>query len=88
MPSPAGIFVGLPIESLYRIQAACVEGAVNGRVSSESAGGKTEGRQFDLPISQALIEVNYAIQKATGKLPPNKIVNRLVPREYGVYNGF
>lgn len=83
MPSPAGIFVGLPIDRLNAIRQISLERAVTGSVVSIGGGAKNQGKQFDLTASQALIEVNFAIQTATNTLPPRKVVNVLAGGGFG-----
>jgi hypothetical protein len=90
MPSPAGIFDGLgyTLEELQAFGREIARQGVFGSVTSINGGAKAQGKTFRLDAIQAGIEIKFAIQKLTGKLPPNRIVEVLTPRQYGTYYGF
>lgn len=87
MPSPAGYFVGFPLDTLQRMQEIATERAIKGSVTSESAGAKSEGKVYDMPVAQALQEITYAIQKATNTVPPRNVVQILIGGRRNGHNG-
>jgi hypothetical protein len=83
MPSPSSVYydaVKAGIMTLAQLQAAyadAIQRSLTGNVTSESGGGKTEGRAYDLSSEQAMQNAAFAIQKLTGTLPSRNVVNVL-----------
>lgn len=63
-----GIFVGLPRETILKIQARAIELILEGKtIMSWSDGVTSSSMQFSLPPKEMLDEANYAIARLDGR---------------------
>lgn len=63
-----GIFVGLPRETLVKMQARAAELIIEGKtIMSWSDGVTSSSSQFSMPPKDILDEANYALQRLDGR---------------------
>lgn len=74
MASPSGIFVDpdISLEDLKELRDIFLGRAAGGDTTSLSGAGRAKAKRYDLSVREGLREVNYAIRKLTGTLPPRR----------------